>query len=213
MDLMLAGKIAVVTGASKGIGLAVTKALVQEDARVVAGALTADSLADLAGVTAMALDLSDPAAPAALVQRAVDEHGTIDVLVNNVGAVKLRLEGFLALSDEDFEWSLQMNFFTTLRATRAAVPVMVERGSGAIVNIASVNAFYQPDGATIDYGASKAAVANLTKSLAQELGARAFTSTPSRPARSARTCGSAPTVSPQPWPQPPAWTPPRPATG
>jgi NAD(P)-dependent dehydrogenase (short-subunit alcohol dehydrogenase family) len=55
-------------------------------------------------------------------------------------------------------------------STRAAVPVMVERGSGAIVNVASVNAFYQPDGATIDYGASKAAVANLTKSLAQELG-------------------------------------------
>ena len=213
MDLMLAGKIAVVTGASKGIGMAVTKALVQEGARVVAGALTADSLAHLVGVTAVALDLSDPAAPAALVQRAVDEHGTIDVLVNNIGAVKLRLDGFLAVSDEDFEWSLQMNFFTTLRATRAAVAVMVERGSGAIVNIASVNAFYQPDGATIDYGASKAAVANLTKSLAQELGPRAYTSTPSRPGRSAPTCGWAITVSPPPWRQPPASTPPRPAIG
>jgi NAD(P)-dependent dehydrogenase (short-subunit alcohol dehydrogenase family) len=129
-----------------------------------------DSLADLDGVTPVALDLSDPAAPAALVQRAVDDHGTIDVLVNNVGAVRLRLDGFLAVSDDDFEWSMQMNFFTTLRATRAAVPVMVDRGSGAIVNVASVNAFYQPDGATIDYGASKAAVANLTKALAQELG-------------------------------------------
>src|SRR5271168_3051321 len=124
MDLMLAGKIAVVTGASKGIGMAVTKALVQEGACVVAGALTIDSLVDLDGVTAVALDLSDPAAPAALVQRAVDEHGTIDVLVNNVGAVKLRLDGFLAVSDEDFEWSLQMNFFTTVRATRAAVAMM-----------------------------------------------------------------------------------------
>jgi NAD(P)-dependent dehydrogenase (short-subunit alcohol dehydrogenase family) len=170
MDLMLAGKVAVVTGASKGIGLAVTKALVHEGAVVVAGALTVDSLVGLDGVTPVALDLSDPTAPAALVRRAVDEHGTIDVLVNNVGAIKLRLDGFLAVSDGDFEWSLQMNFFTTVRATRAAVPVMVERGGGAIVNVASVNAFYQPDGATIDYGASKAAVANLTKSLAQELG-------------------------------------------
>lgn len=170
MDLLLAGKVAVVTGASKGIGLAVTKALVHEGAVVVAGALTVDSLVGLDGVTPVALDLSDPDAPAALVRRAVDEHGTIDVLVNNVGAIKLRLDGFLAVSDRDFEWSLQMNFFTTVRASRAAVPVMVERGGGAIVNVASVNAFYQPDGATIDYGASKAAVANLTKSLAQELG-------------------------------------------
>jgi NAD(P)-dependent dehydrogenase (short-subunit alcohol dehydrogenase family) len=170
MDMMLAGKVAVVTGASKGIGMAVTKALVQEGASVVAGALTVESLVDLVAVTAIALDLSDPSAPAALVQRALDQHGAIDVLVNNVGAVKLRLEGFLAVSDDDFEWSMQMNFFTTLRATRAVVPVMAERGGGSIVNIASVNAFYQPDGATIDYGASKAAVANLTKSLAQELG-------------------------------------------
>src|SRR5580700_5214158 len=98
MDLMLAGKVGVVTGASKGIGMAVTKALAQEGARVVAGALTTDSLAHLVGVTAVALDLSDPAAPAALVQRAVAERGTIDVLVNNVGAVRLRLDGFLAVS-------------------------------------------------------------------------------------------------------------------
>jgi NAD(P)-dependent dehydrogenase (short-subunit alcohol dehydrogenase family) len=172
MDLILAGKIAVVTGASKGIGLAVTKALVQEGAQVVAGALTTNALADLEGVTPVAVDLSDPAGPGALVQRAVDDHGRVDVLVNNVGAVRLRLDGFLAVTDDDFEWALQMNFFTTLRATRAALALMVAQGSGAIVNIASVNAFYQPDGATIDYGAAKAAVANLTKSLAQEFGPR-----------------------------------------
>ena len=65
---------------------------------------------------------------------------------------------------------MQMNFFTTLRATRAALVPMVDQGAGAIVNVASVNAFFQPDGATIDYGAAKAAVVNLTKSLAQEFG-------------------------------------------
>src|SRR4051812_5793302 len=63
-----------------------------------------------------------------------------------------------------------MDFFTTLRASRAAVVAMVPRGQGAIVNVASVNAFFQPDGATIDYGASKAAVVNLANSLAQEFG-------------------------------------------
>jgi NAD(P)-dependent dehydrogenase (short-subunit alcohol dehydrogenase family) len=172
MDLMLENKVAVVTGASKGIGLAVTKSLVQEGAHVVAGALTTDSLSGIGGVTALALDLTDPAAPGELVRRAVDDHGRVDVLVNNVGATRIRLDGFLAVDDEQFEWAMQMNFFTTLRASRAALPTMVTQGSGAIVNVASVNAFYQPDGATIDYGAAKAAVANLTKSLAQEFGPR-----------------------------------------
>ena len=172
MDLMLADKVAVVTGASKGIGLAVTKALVQEGAHVVAGALTTNSLSGIRGVTAISLDLTDPAAPGELVRRTVADHGRIDVLVNNVGATRIRLDGFLAVDDEQFEWAMQMNFFTTLRASRAALATMVTQGSGAIVNVASVNAFYQPDGATIDYGAAKAAVANLTKSLAQEFGPR-----------------------------------------
>src|SRR4051794_10811637 len=170
MDLGLTGKVAVVTGASKGIGLAVVRTLVDEGATVVAGARTTGTLEDIDGVTAVAVDLVDPQGPAQLVQRALDEHGRVDVLVNNVGAVKLRLEGFLALGDDDFDWAMQMNFFTTLRATRAAVTPMIDQGGGAIVNVASVNAFFQPDGATIDYGAAKAAVVNLTKSLAQELG-------------------------------------------
>jgi len=170
MDLRLTDKVAVVTGASKGIGLAVTQALVLEGAYVVAGARDTKSLEGLGRVTPVAVDLTLPAGPAQLVQRAIAEHGRIDVLVNNVGAVRLRLDGFLATSDDDFQWAMQMNFFTTLRATRAALGPMVEQGTGAIVNIASVNAFFQPDGAAIDYGASKAAVVNLTKSLAQEFG-------------------------------------------
>src|SRR5438270_3328617 len=172
MDLGLAGKIAVVTGASKGIGLAITRALVAEGARVVAGARTVDSLAGMAGVTAMALDLAAPDGPARLVQRAVDEHGRVDVLVNNVGAVRLRLEGFLGTSDEEFEWAMQMNFFSALRATRAALGHMVKQRAGSIVSVASVNAFFQPDGATVDYGAAKAALVNLTKALSQEFGPR-----------------------------------------
>jgi NAD(P)-dependent dehydrogenase (short-subunit alcohol dehydrogenase family) len=172
MDLELRDKVAVVTGASKGIGLAVTRALVEEGALVVAGARTTESLVGLDRVTAMALDLAASDAPARLIQRAIDQHGRLDVLVNNVGAVRLRLEGFLGTSDQEFEWAMQMNFFAALRATRAALPPMVERGAGAIVNVASVNAFFQPDAATIDYGAAKAALVNLTKALAQEFGPR-----------------------------------------
>ena len=172
MELMLDGKVAVVTGASKGIGLAVTRALVSEGAAVIGGAHAVDNLGEIARVTGVALDLADPLAPALLVQRALDEHGRVDVLVNNVGAVRLRLTGFLDVSDDDFLWSMQMNFLTAVRASRAAIAPMLVQGYGAIVNVASVNAFYQPDGATVDYGAAKAALVNLTKSLAQEFGPR-----------------------------------------
>lgn len=172
MDLKLTNKIAVVTGASKGIGLAVVRELSAEGAHVVAGARTVDSLRGLPRVSPVGLDLGQKDGPAQLVQRALEEHGRVDVLVNNLGAVKLRLQGFLGTSDEEFEWAMQFNFFSTLRATRAAIVPMLKQGAGAIVNVASVNAFFQPDAGTIDYGAAKAAVVNLTKTLSQEFASR-----------------------------------------
>jgi NAD(P)-dependent dehydrogenase (short-subunit alcohol dehydrogenase family) len=90
MDLNLGGAVAIVTGAGKGIGLAVTKALADEGAQVVAGSLTTGSLDGLKGVTPVAVDLSLPDGPAELVRRATEEHGQVDVLVNNVGAVRMR---------------------------------------------------------------------------------------------------------------------------
>jgi NAD(P)-dependent dehydrogenase (short-subunit alcohol dehydrogenase family) len=170
MDLGLGGKVAIVTGAGKGIGMAITRELAAEGASVVAGSRTIDSLEGLERVTPVAVDLSAPDGPTSLVARAVEEFGHVDVLVNNVGAVKIRLDGFFGTSDEEFEWAMQMNFFIALRTTRAALKVMVEAGSGAIVNIASVNAFFQPDAGTIDYGAAKAALVNLAKTLSQEFG-------------------------------------------
>jgi NAD(P)-dependent dehydrogenase (short-subunit alcohol dehydrogenase family) len=170
MDLELGGRVTVVTGASKGIGLAVVRTLAAEGAAVVAGARTTGTLAGLDGVTAHAVDLGKPGGPEALVGHALEEHGRVDVLVNNVGRVQPRIDGFLATTDEDFEASLQLNFFAALRATRAAVAAMVPRGTGAIVNVVSVNAFFQPDGLVIDYGAAKAALLNVAKALSQELG-------------------------------------------
>jgi NAD(P)-dependent dehydrogenase (short-subunit alcohol dehydrogenase family) len=172
MDLHLEGKVAVVTGAGKGIGMAVTRALADEGAHVVAGSRTTGRLAGLKGVTPVAVDLAALDGPAQLIARATEEHGRVDVLVNNVGAVRIRTEGFFGTSDEDFEWAMRMNFFIALRACRAVLPGMVERGTGAVVNVASVNAFFQPDAGTIDYGAAKAALVNLTKSLSQEFGPR-----------------------------------------
>jgi NAD(P)-dependent dehydrogenase (short-subunit alcohol dehydrogenase family) len=170
MDLHLTDNVAVVTGANKGIGLAITEALVAEGAYVVAGSRSTENLHGVGRVTAVPVNLVDEDGPALLVQKAIDEHGRLDVLVNNVGAVRVRVDGFLATSDEEFEWALQMDFFTGLRATRAALGPMLEQGSGSIVNIASVNSFFQPDAATVDYGVAKAAVVNLSKSLSQEFG-------------------------------------------
>ena len=137
---------------------------------MVAGARSIAALEGIPGVSAVAVDLGTPEGPGQLVRRAIDEHGRVDVLVNNMGGVRLRLDGFLALSDDDFRWALEVNFFAALRATRAAVAQMLKQKGGAIVNVASVNAFFQPDGGTIDYGAAKAALVNLAKSLSQELG-------------------------------------------
>jgi NAD(P)-dependent dehydrogenase (short-subunit alcohol dehydrogenase family) len=170
MDLELNGKVAVVTGASKGIGLAVVRSLVAEGAQVVAGALTVESLQGIDGVDPVAVDLLEPAGSERLVGEATTRHGRIDILVNNVGGVRLRTDGFLSIGDEEFERSLQLNFFAALRATRAAVAPMIDQGGGAIVNVASVNAFFHPDGLVVDYGIAKAALLNLAKALSQELG-------------------------------------------
>lgn len=170
MDLELKDKVAVVTGGSKGIGMAVVRTLAAEGAQVVVGARTVDALLGVDGVIPIEVDLVEPGGSERLVGEAVDQHGRVDVLVNNVGGVRLRLDGFLQVSDGDFERSFQLNFFAALRATRAAVNEMMKQGEGAIVNVASVNAFFHPDGLVVDYGAAKAALLNVAKALSQELG-------------------------------------------
>ncbi|HEY6876594.1 MAG TPA: SDR family NAD(P)-dependent oxidoreductase, partial [Polyangiales bacterium] len=172
MELHLAGKVVVVTGASKGIGLATVRAFAEEGAQVIAGARSIQTLQGIARVTPVAVDLATVEGPSQLVQRAVDTHGRVDVLVNNMGAVRIRSEGFLGTSDQEFMWAMDVNFYSAVRACRAAVTQMLKQGSGSIVSTASVNAFFQPDGGTVDYGAAKAALVNLTKSLAHEFGPR-----------------------------------------
>jgi NAD(P)-dependent dehydrogenase (short-subunit alcohol dehydrogenase family) len=170
MDLELKDTVAVVTGASRGIGLAVARELAAEGAWVVAGARTVEPLKDIERVTPVAVDLTAPDGPRQLVDAAINRYGRIDVLVNNVGANHVRLGGFLSVTDDDFEATFQLNFFAALRATRAAVADMLTRGAGTIVNVTSVNSFFEPDGAVIDYGAAKAALVNVAKALSQELG-------------------------------------------
>jgi NAD(P)-dependent dehydrogenase (short-subunit alcohol dehydrogenase family) len=170
MDLRLNGLSAVVTGASRGIGLAVTRGLAGEGVHVTAGALKSSAeLGELAAaglVRVVEVDLADPGGPAALVAAAGDR---IDILVNNVGAAPARPGGFGEITDEDWQASLTLNLMAAVRTTRAALPVMLAAGKGAIVNISSVNAFL-PDPAVLDYSAAKAALASFSKSLSKEVG-------------------------------------------
>ena len=174
MDLGLAGKVAVVTGASKGIGLAITQAFVAEGALVIAGARSSspelDELVAAGSVLFESVDLSQPDAPGRLVARSGDLGG-LDILVNNVGAVASRPAGFLSVTDDEWLETLTLSFLAAVRTTRAAIPLLIERGGGNVVTIGSVNAFL-PDPPVVDYSAAKAAVWNLSKALSKEFGAQ-----------------------------------------
>ena len=173
MDLHLAGKVAVVTGASKGIGLAITRSLAAEGVRVVAGAMNGsaelDVLADQKGVHPVLVDLSTPDGPARLIAEGVARFDAVDILVNNVGAVRPRLQGFVAVTDADWNWAMTINFFAAVRTMRAALPHLATRSGASIVTISSVNALL-PDPSVIDYSAAKGALTNLCKSLSKEYG-------------------------------------------
>jgi NAD(P)-dependent dehydrogenase (short-subunit alcohol dehydrogenase family) len=172
METGLAGKHAVVTGASKGIGLAITQALIREGSFVTAGARTSspelDRLTDASNAEHIAVDLSSPTGPEELVVAALG-HAPVDILINNVGAVTPRLDGFLAITDAQWTNSVTLNLLVAVRTTRAVLPGMIAAGRGSIVTISSVNASL-PDPGVIDYGAAKAALTNFCKALSKEVG-------------------------------------------
>ena len=175
MDLDLSGKVAVVTGGSKGIGLAVTNSLLDEGARVVVGSRTrSQEMEALSGeLTHVPVDLTDAEAPGRLIGEAVNQYGAVDILVNNAGGrppgMVLPHFGFLSLSDQEWQSVVDFNLMSAVRACRAAIPAMVQRGGGAIVNISSGHG-KQPSGINVHYGAAKAAMINLTKALSEEFG-------------------------------------------
>lgn len=170
MDLGLAGRTAVVTGGSKGIGLAVVSALASSGVHVIAGARESSAaLAELARsgqVEAIEVDLADPAGPVQLVAAA---GGRVDILVNNVGSAPARPGGFLSITDEDWLATINLDLMAAVRATRSVLPSMLTAGAGAIVSVCSVNARL-PDPAVLDYSVAKAGLAAFCKALSKEVG-------------------------------------------
>ncbi|MGE0041868.1 MAG: SDR family NAD(P)-dependent oxidoreductase [Vicinamibacterales bacterium] len=176
MDLRLAGKVAVVTGGSRGLGLAAARALVAEGCHVAicargAGRLeaAADELRAVAamgaGVEAVVADVSTAAGTQAAIDAAVGRFGGLDVLVNNVGLGK---GGSLeATSDAEWQEAFDHTLYPTIRASRQAVPHLRQRGGGVILIVSSI--FGREAGGRMTYNAVKAAEISLTKSLAQQL--------------------------------------------
>lgn len=176
MDLGLRDKVAIVTGSSRGLGLASAKALAAEGCRVTLCARTeatlhaaAREVSSVAGgddrVLAVRADLASTEGAQTVIDRTVERFGGIDVLVNNLGLA--RGAGLLETSDEEWQEAFDHTLMPAVRASRLAVPHMQRRGGGAIVIVASI--FAREIGGRMTYSAVKAAEIGLTKSLAQQL--------------------------------------------
>ena len=157
MDLGLRDRVCVVTGSTGGIGLATARLLVDEGARVVTcGRSHAPDVGEALHVRA---DLARPGEA----ERVVAEAGDVDVLVNNVGYAEQR--DFLELTDQDWDEAWQLNVMSYVRAIRAAVPGLRERGGGVIVNVSST-AGKRPSTGMPEYSVTKAAVLSLSRLVA-----------------------------------------------
>ena len=176
MELQLNDKVALVTGSSRGIGLAIDHALASEGCRVAMCARTEARLAQSAldvgqtagaaeSVLAVPADVSTEAGAAAVVARTVETFGGLDVLVNNVSMAGGR--GLLDTSDAHWQQAIDQAIGTTVRVSRLAVPHMQRRGGGSIIIIASI--YGREAGGRMTYNAVKAAQISLGKSLAQQL--------------------------------------------
>lgn len=172
MDLGLKDKVALVTGASRGIGKRIAAALAAEGARVCICARGADALteaaADLAErgaeVEATAQDVTTPEGAIAVVEAANHRFGGLDILVNNVGGAKWT--PFVEIDDAEWNDSINLSFLSAVRVSRAAMPLLEARGGGSIVHIASI--FGRETGGPTTYNAAKAALISLGANLAIE---------------------------------------------
>ncbi len=175
MDLGLTGKVAVVTGGSRGLGFAAAKALIAEGAHVVVCARGVDALTQAASeirksacsgarTLPVVADVSTESGGAKVVDAALSDFGRIDVVVNNVGLAK---GGDLeATTDADWQDAFDQTLFPAIRMSRLAAPHLRKQG-GAIVIVSSI--FGRESGGRMTYNAVKAAEISLTKSLAQQL--------------------------------------------
>lgn len=176
----LAGKIALVTGGTKGAGKAITDRLLKAGATVVVTARNTPNDDNL-DRHFIAADLSKPEGTRNVVDEVTNKFGRVDILVNNMGGSETPGGGFAVLSDEDWELSFQTNLLAPVRLDRGFLPGMITRGEGVIIHIASIQAKLPLYDSTLPYAAAKAALVNYSKSLSNEVtpkGVRVLTVSP-----------------------------------
>jgi NAD(P)-dependent dehydrogenase (short-subunit alcohol dehydrogenase family) len=164
-------KRALVTGGTKGIGAAIVRALARDGARVATtarGPLPAGETPELF----VQSDVSTASGVAEVIGRVTDVFGGLDILVHNVGGSSAPAGGFSALQDEDWQRALDANLLAAVRLDRAFVPGMLDRRSGSIVHISSIQRRMPLFEATLAYAAAKAALTTYSKGLANEVGPR-----------------------------------------
>jgi NAD(P)-dependent dehydrogenase (short-subunit alcohol dehydrogenase family) len=176
----LAGKIALVTGGTKGAGKAIAKRLLQAGATVL---ITARNKPEEQNehLHFIAADLSNPEGTQQVIDQVLHQFGRLDILVNNMGGSETPGGGFAALSDHDWETTIQTNLLAPVRLDRGLLPGMIERGHGVIIHIASIQARLPLYDATLPYAAAKAGLLNYSKSLSNEVspkGVRVLTVSP-----------------------------------
>ncbi|SFN19827.1 NAD(P)-dependent dehydrogenase, short-chain alcohol dehydrogenase family [Chitinophaga sp. YR627] len=176
----LSGKIALVTGGTKGAGKAIADRLVRAGASVI---ITARNQPETAANDRrfIAADLSTAAGAAKVTSDILGKEGRIDILVNNLGGSETSGGGFAVLTDEDWETTLRTNLLAPVRLDRGFLPGMIERGAGVIIHIASIQARLPLYDSTLPYAAAKAGLLNYSKSLSREVsskGVRVLTVSP-----------------------------------
>lgn len=177
-EIKFAGQVALVTGASRGIGAAIARELAAQGVKVIGTATTASGAEKITetlsawGGQGRALDVNDGAAAEALIDTIVKEHGGLQILVNNAGITRDTLA--MRMKDDDWDAVLDTNLKAIFRLSRAVIRPMMKQRYGRIVSITSVvGATGNPGQA--NYAAAKAGVAGLTRALASELGSRGIT--------------------------------------
>jgi 3-oxoacyl-[acyl-carrier protein] reductase len=176
MDLQLKGKVAMLTGASRGLGRAMAQALAAEGVRLSICARGAEALEQAAAhfrdagadVLAQAADVCDSVAMQAWTAATVRQFGGVDVLVNNAGGA--RIGTLYQVSEEAWQQAFELNFFSAVRLARLCASEMEKRGGGSIINVSSI--YGREAGGPLTYNSSKAAMISFTKMLARELAPR-----------------------------------------
>ena len=169
LDLELAGKRALVTGGTRGTGAAVASFLAEQGARVIA---TARQMPEdgMRPVELVAADLTTTEGCALVGKAVLDRFGGLDILVNVLGASRAPAGGFAALSDSEWDRELSLNLMAAVRLDRQFLPGMIDRGSGVIVHVTSIQRQMPLPESTTAYAAAKAALSTYSKSLSKEVG-------------------------------------------